>query len=52
LIVERTGVDLRGKMKNKINEVMLDCYWNGGSPKAQNRYYDNFVISTKKIGEQ
>jgi hypothetical protein len=52
LIAERTGVDLRGKTKNKINEVMLDCYWNGGSPKVQNRYYDNFVISTKKIGEQ
>ena len=29
---------------------MLDCYWNGGSPKEQNRYYDNFVISTKRIG--
>ena len=29
---------------------MLDCYWNGGSPKAQSRYYDNLVISTQKIG--
>jgi hypothetical protein len=43
-------VDLRGTTTQKINEVMLDCYWNGGSPKPQNRYYDNFVISTKKIG--
>jgi hypothetical protein len=50
LIVERTGVDLRGSTDYKINEIMLDCYWNGGSPKAQSRYYDDFVISTSKIG--
>jgi hypothetical protein len=50
LIVERTKVDLRGSENLHINEVMLDCYWNGGSPKAQSRYYDNFVISTKRIG--
>ena len=50
LIAERTGVDLRGSLTNKINEMMLDCYWNGGSPRAQSRYYDNLVISTAKIG--
>jgi hypothetical protein len=50
MIVERTNVDLRGSESYLINEVMLDCYWNGGSPKEQNRYYDNFVISTKRIG--
>jgi hypothetical protein len=50
LIAERTGVDLRGTLTNKINEMMLDCYWNGGSPKAQSRFYDNLVISTAKIG--
>lgn len=50
LIAERTNVDLRGSTTDKINEAMLDCYWNGGSPKAQSRYYDNFVISTQKIG--
>jgi hypothetical protein len=50
LIAERTNVDLRGSTTDKINEVMLDCYWNGGSPKPQSRYYDNFVISTQKIG--
>lgn len=50
LIAERTAVDLRGSLTNKINEMMLDCYWNGGSPKAQSRYYDNLVISTQKIG--
>ena len=50
LIVERTNVDLRGATTYKINEMMLDCYWNEGSPKAQSRYYDNLVISTQKIG--
>jgi hypothetical protein len=50
LIVEKIGVDLRGTKNDLINEVMLDCYWNGGSPKIQKRYYDNFVISTKRIG--
>ncbi len=50
LIVERLNVDLRGSTDDKINELMLDCYWNGGSPKEQNRYYDNFVIATSRIG--
>jgi hypothetical protein len=50
LIAERTAVDLRGSLTNKINEMMLDCYWNGGSTKAQSRYYDNLVIATSKIG--
>jgi hypothetical protein len=50
LIAERTKVDLRGSLTNKINEMMLDCYWNGGSSRAQSRYYDNLVISTAKIG--
>jgi len=50
LIVERENVDLRGNTGDKINEFMLDCYWNGGSPAEQNRYYDNLVIATEKIG--
>jgi hypothetical protein len=51
LIVERKNVDLTGSFNQLANEVMLDCYWNGGSPKAQNRYFDNFVISTQRIGQ-
>jgi hypothetical protein len=50
LLVERTGVDLCGSTGEKFNEAMLDCYWNGGSPKEQRRFYDNFVISTNRIG--
>lgn len=50
LLIERDNVDLRGSENHLINEVMLDCYWNGGSPKNQKRYFDNFIISTNKIG--
>lgn len=50
LVIERTGVDLRGATDGDLNEVMLDTYWNEGSPKAQSRFYDNFVISTERIG--
>jgi hypothetical protein len=32
------------------NAVFLENYWNGGSPKAQERYFDNFVVSTQPIG--
>jgi hypothetical protein len=33
-----------------INCVFLENYWNKGSPKQQERYFDNFVVSTKSIG--
>lgn len=51
LLIERLNVDLRGNTSDTINEVFLDCYWNGGA-SADNlkRYFDNFVISTQKIG--
>ena len=52
LAVERTGVDLRGSQTYSINECMLDCYWNGGSPRPQRRFYDSFVIATAKIGPE
>lgn len=29
---------------------MLDTYWNDGSPKSQSRDYDDFVVSTERIG--
>ena len=50
LLIERTEVDLRGATEDKINEIMLDTYWNNGADASLNRYYDNFVISTEKIG--
>lgn len=33
-----------------INTVFLEHYWNGGAPRAQERYFDNFVVSTQRIG--
>ncbi|MHC4739582.1 MAG: LamG domain-containing protein [Planctomycetota bacterium] len=50
-VLHRTGVDICGDFDDYgINLVQLDCYWNGGSPVAQSRFYDNFVISTGPIG--
>jgi hypothetical protein len=33
-----------------INTVTLDNYWNGGAPQAQERYLDDLVVSTERIG--
>ncbi len=50
LIVTRDGADLSGNTALQFNAVMLDGYWNGGSPVAQNSDYDNLVFSTERIG--
>lgn len=33
-----------------INAVFVENYWNKGSPVVQERYFDNFVVSTARIG--
>ena len=33
-----------------INAVLLENYYNNGSPQAQSRQMDNFVVSTQRIG--
>ena len=33
-----------------INAVFFENYWNSGSVKLQERYFDNIVISTQPIG--
>jgi hypothetical protein len=33
-----------------INAVFFENYWNSGSPKVQERYFDNIVVSTQPIG--
>lgn len=33
-----------------INAIFLENYWNNRSPVEQERYMDNFVISTERIG--
>jgi hypothetical protein len=29
---------------------MLENYWNNGAPRNEDRYIDNFVVSTQPIG--
>jgi hypothetical protein len=33
-----------------INAIFIENYWNSGSIKEQERYFDNFVVSTERIG--
>jgi hypothetical protein len=33
-----------------INSVLIESYWNGGAPQATERYFDNYVIATGRIG--
>jgi hypothetical protein len=33
-----------------INTITLEGWVNGGAPRDQNRYFDNFVVSTARIG--
>jgi hypothetical protein len=33
-----------------VNAVFLENYWNDGSPAAQSRVFDNFVVSRERIG--
>lgn len=33
-----------------INAVFFENYWNTGSPQQQERYFDNIVVSTQRIG--
>jgi hypothetical protein len=33
-----------------INAIFFENYWNSGSPVAQERYFDNVVVSTERIG--
>jgi hypothetical protein len=45
------GYDRQDAYRNYgINTVFLENYWNDGSPKPQERHFDNFVVSTERIG--
>ena len=47
----REGLNWVGSyMDYAINTISLDNYWNGGAPRDQERYLDNFVVSTERIG--
>jgi hypothetical protein len=47
----RTDLNWRGEyVEYGINAIALESYWNGGAARTQRRYFDNFVISTARIG--
>jgi len=51
LEARRTGLNFVGTYADYgINAVFLENYWNAGSTKLQERYFDSFVVSTKRIG--
>lgn len=46
-----TGLGWMGRFRDYgINTVYLENYWNDGAPQAQERYFDNFVVSRQRIG--
>ncbi|MDQ3996807.1 MAG: hypothetical protein M3303_07280, partial [Gemmatimonadota bacterium] len=51
LEARKTGLNWVGAYDDfGINAVFLENYWNDGSPADQERYFDNFVVSTQRIG--
>ncbi len=41
---------VRGYTDYALNGIFFENYWNGGSPREQERYFDNIVVSTQRIG--
>lgn len=51
LEARRTGLNFVGTYTDfGINAVYLENYWNSGSTRQQERYFDSFVVSTRRIG--
>jgi len=51
LICDMDKQDLAGGYRgNTLNAMSWDCYWNGGAPRVQSRFYDDLVLSDKPIG--
>lgn len=51
LDAERSELNWRGSFSDYgINAVFLENYWNDGVPQPQERYFDDFVVSTERIG--
>lgn len=51
LEARREGLNFIGTYDEyAINAVFFENYWNSGSVKLQERYFDNIVISTEPIG--
>jgi hypothetical protein len=51
LQARRSDLNFRGNYTSYgINAVQLEAYWNAGAVAAEDKYYDNFVISRQRIG--
>jgi hypothetical protein len=51
LEASRTGLNwVGGYADYGINAILFENFWNSGSPQAQERYFDNIVVSTARIG--
>lgn len=51
LEARKTGLDFVGTYTAyAINAIFFENYWNTGSVKTQERYWDNIVVSTEPIG--
>lgn len=51
LEARRAGLDfVHSYTAYGLNAVFFENYWNAGSPKTQERYFDNIVISTAPVG--
>ncbi len=51
LICDLRGDDLAGGYRKfGLNGMSWDCYWNGGSPKKQSRFFDDLMLGTEPIG--
>jgi hypothetical protein len=51
LDAERTGLNWLGTFSAYgINAVFFENYWNAGAPQAEERYFDDIVVSTQRIG--
>ena len=47
----RQGLDFLGSYNAYgINSILFENYWNTGSPQDQKRWFDNIVVSTKRVG--
>ena len=48
---QETGLNWLGAFASYgINAVFFENYWNNGAPQAEERYFDNIVVSTQRIG--
>jgi len=51
LEAQSTGLDWVGSFSTYgFNAVFFENYWNAGAPQAEDRYFDNIVVSTQRIG--